>query len=970
MNEACRNLILASEIAGFLHDLGKLLAEFAEEGMQGGVNRADKVKAAGFGAAHGAILEDERRAYPEPGSHLWLQHLKAHPGWREVLQIPDAWIEAGSCQAQGLGEPLRQHHANKHFPADELSLLGDLYMLGADVRDSALDKGSGKTRSSKQRLGYGFIADSFGQESKPYGPELLRDVWADVAAMLPAMLFDESAQPWWQPAKARARLFVGLAPLFSAALGETRRPTNDVTLWHHCFSTASLFKSAVAEGVLKQDFSAWQDRDGFFDFKLQGRVRYRLLGIRWDWSKLTQGALKPVVYSALAQQKQEAIQALRELLEVAQPVGNCIYQDDNGAVFVVPGFYQGESETAQAASDHLFRDHILDALQDAILNSLVPLGAGTPVRVAWTRPNLYLSDYHQVLAVDAQYDHERWLQIGLTELQADWANKAGQAHICPQCGLRPGLARELEVYQSGLDDDDQNPQGWCLHCEALASDLQREKRRRHAEQLFGFAPETFNLQRIREQRNHADNARVVLLSVQINAKAIASGEALMTELARPYRDITLPEGKKSEPLPQDIQAAGDYLEDIWQWLLTQPDDAELEQQLNPKRGLIENLMGDGYWLKTSDGRMPDYDSVAKQGAALAEQFFLHEALPEGLGLYRHTGDRLLLFGIRKHASPARLARLWDDFRELWLDIMRKVAECTDHYAMPLSLDAHGFRLIVSAQDARHVIATIKTCLDERLQKVRGGIAPQLSALVFRDKFPLYVAMDALRRMERRPRRRQTWTVLSQEVAQQTVSLSWSTPHGNVDWVVNCSTGDSNQDDIWHPHVIVTSVDAGPQRLVLLKDLRPGMQVNLPVADFDFVVLDGTVRRYEIAYDEQGCRPHFILGQSGRSAYLWEHLPVVLDELPALIAGWSPSQSKGLIGQIIECYEKWVRDAPASLQDSGREAWHLHVRALLTRVTPPLSSPETELIMSSLDDGLFFDAFEWAGFVEKAQKRMI
>ena len=69
--------------------------------------------------------------------------------------------------------------------------------------------------------------------------------------------------------------------------------------------------------------------------------------------------------------------------------------------------------------------------------------------------------------------------------------------------------------------------------------------------------------------------------------------------------------------------------------------------------------------------------------------------------------------------------------------------------MPLSLDARGVRFLVAAADAGMALNILRKRLDTVLNKTPAGLQPHLSTLVFREKFPLYLAMDGLRRMEGR-----------------------------------------------------------------------------------------------------------------------------------------------------------------------------------------------------------------------------
>ena len=208
-------------------------------------------------------------------------------------------------------------------------------------------------------------------------------------------------------------------------------------------------------------------------------------------------------------------------------------------------------------------------------------------------------------------------------------------------------------------------------------------------------------------------------------------------------------------------------------------------------------------------------------------------------------------------------------------------------------------------------------------------------------------------------------LVNPRIVTQEVVLNWQTPQGPVRWTVDLRTGDPAQSDLWYPHAICISRPEGPGRLVRLDQLEPGETIRLRPSTFDLMTLDGTARRYDLRYDAAGRRPHFILGEPGRRPHLLEQVP----ELLALAGqtGWNPSQVKGILGQVVECYEKWVRDAPAELRASGRDAWRTHCAAIFRRYLK--NQPEdreqlTALLQDEERPGLLFDAFEWSGFIEK------
>lgn len=976
MNKPHRDLILASEIAGFLHDLGKLLPDFAEENFKKGNNLSEQAKERNkIGAAHGAILEPGR-LYPSQeqlAAHAEWQalfdRLLCDPSWQAVIDIPAAWRHENTRQAQGLGAPLRQHHAVYGFPEDQQTLFGDVYSGGADIRDSALDKGSGKCADAKQAKHSAWICDGLGRKRAPYSVDTLSKNWEQTVAVLQRAFAAFAAKP--DVLSFREALYRELKPIFEQALGETRRPTNDVTLYHHCFSSASHFKAAMAEGVLRRDFRAWQNKKGLFNWNELGRIRFRLLGIRWHWAELSRGVLRPVALAGLSQARRQAESALNELLALRYPIGNVIYRDDDGVLLLVPGFYQGTGDAAEQSSEALFAEHVLETLQHDIASCLSPLGCGTGFHLYWSAPTLYLTDYAEALGVNPNPARQRFLQVGLTELQALWHTApqrfAGrQIQICPQCGLRPAATREMALDESALGEQD-----LCAVCTDLCNEQAFKERRRSAETLFGVQPRGFNLQDISQRRNKSENGRMVLISVQVDSAAIAGGEALATQLARPLEKI---EG--FDKLKWNANQLGDAFDDLLK-ALRNNDAAALDAIDKDFVDKVGDWIGDNFWLSKNkdgqykaDGRSLQKDKFA-QALDVAESFYLREAAPKNLGLCRHDGDRLALFAQRKHASPARLQRLWDDLEALWRETIGEIAALTGNDLMPLSLDTRGLRVIVAAGDASDVLLAVQRRLLTHFSKVRGGLPVHVSALAMRAKFPLYIAMDAIYRMERRvaAKPRQEWTVMSCEKRNGFVNIAWQTPQGQVDGAVDLDTGDPAQEDIWHPHLVCTSRAEGPDRLVHVSRLNAGDVVSVPVSTFDFMTLEGSARRFDIHYDDKGRRPHLIFGRPGRAPHLLEQMPEIIDSKSnwAAKTAWNSSQLKGLHGRFVETYENWVHGAVDEAQrELGFNAWRAHVADVLGRYLPGHDRAELrKALLEAVVDGRFFDAVEWNAYICKS-----
>ena len=388
-----------------------------------------------------------------------------------------------------------------------------------------------------------------------------------------------------------------------------------------------------------------------------------------------------------------------------------------------------------------------------------------------------------------------------------------------------------------------------------------------------------------------------------------------------------------------------------------------------------NAMKENKEDKNKDGRGEPLE--------VAKDFFLRESadLPEQLKLVRHDGDRLALFAMRKHPSPARLQRLWEDLHDLWKKIITELGKEFETEIIPLSLDSSGFRFVVAANNSTIVVQRINSKLQQSLNKLKGSLAVHLSCIVTNSKFPFYLALETLNKMESRIKniRYQNWKLLNNPTKDDNdfINLTWETLQGIVNWKIDVSTSDKNQDDIWHSYFILNKrdgkeVEAGPNRLVHIKNLKANDEVLIMPSTFDFMALEGTARRHQLYYtlnkeNNTLCRPHWVMGEKGCT-------PLLLDTFNDFVnlvklAGWDDGDSnygkaKRLAGEMVETYEKWVRDVPESLRKEGKKAWESHLKNMLNRYCPKVDKMAKENILATIKDGRFFDALEWLIFIGK------
>ena len=158
----------------------------------------------------------------------------------------------------------------------------------------------------------------------------------------------------------------------------------------------------------------------------------------------------------------------------------------------------------------------------------------------------------------------------------------------------------------------------------------------------------------------------------------------------------------------------------------------------------------------------------------------------------------------------------------------------------------------------------------------------------------------------------------------------------------------------------------------IKNLKANDEVLIMPSTFDFMALEGTARRHQLYYtlnEENNTlrRPHWVMGEKGCT-------PLLLDTFNDFVnlvklAGWDDGDSnygkaKRLAGEMVETYEKWVRDVPESLRKEGKKAWESHLKNMLNRYCPKVDKMAKENILATIKDGRFFDALEWLTFIGK------
>jgi hypothetical protein len=275
-----RNALLLAEIAALLHDWQKCI--------DGAV--------ASFWRKSSTVAQSKRA--------VWQQRVKSKslkPGdFDRSLARINVTLGGQSLDLKTLCQEGRDPSSAKQHSSWLVQRLGECHAL------AHVDKELGEQEQLDQACDR--IATAFGFE--PIEPqELLGPLLSTVNPLLQGLSLPND----------RANVLAAIRGVFSNAWGDTRRPVNEVTLWDWGWAVSSLYKSLVAEQLLKRGHSHWH-----------------LLRVNFDVLGLYAKAVKIADLLGYQRAVDEACAAVKKLVEEEYPLGNEVYRDSTGIYFTFP----------------------------------------------------------------------------------------------------------------------------------------------------------------------------------------------------------------------------------------------------------------------------------------------------------------------------------------------------------------------------------------------------------------------------------------------------------------------------------------------------------------------------------------------------------------------------------------------------------------------------------------------------------
>jgi len=746
----------------------------------------------------------------------------------------------------------------------------------------------------------------------------------------------------------RVRFEPEMSRIFNDALGDTRRPINEVTLWDWSSTVAALYKAALAGALL-----GYQPQPD--------DLRWRLLSIRVDSQSFYGHVARLPDLLTRQHLLRDAFEHVRALLEEKYPLGSRVHQDENSSIYVVPNLSDllDVTDAQDLKLAYLIQSSFADGLakdgaQLALSGEIVPEISLDRKEWQAQRPDRTLDPPPVADILGQKISTHANVQI-----VASWWSGGINRDLCPVCGLRPIAAPDTKAGRRKV----------CDVCE-----------RRRADRAGEWAS---NLSTTIWTDEVADvNGRLALIVGQFDLAQWLDGMMVQTLL------VTDP--ASGNPVAKNPSFA--RLRRVWEttkrfWEETQaafPDTVGLagpRLEVVPQDRAHLNL-GRFHTCELLLGRIRlsvVWDSDNCRFITCDNLDYM--AKPEQAGQPIQQAIAVgQTFSIEKPAG-------YESKDKMWAKITAEhVNELSGQYtpAIPILAEPRTFMALVPADRALKVVKAIQARYEREMSKVRNRLPLTLGVVYFGRRTPLAAAMDAGRRMLKAQVTSDRWQVVRNDERGQIDAPDYlktsshfgkwrevGLQNGERELSVRVSTvmGDGTTPDVWYPYWRVENNPTGRVRQFTgpdgeqwghVCDLQPGDQVGFTPSTFDFEYLDTTARRFEVSYDGGHRR-----GKDKRQR------PYLLEEIEQLERAWemlrppeSTSQITGLAALIETKRADWKKPTGAEAlalpdDDPFRQLCHdaLANTAWRSRKWKDLSEEDKRFLERAALSSMLADALE-------------
>lgn len=523
-----------------------------------------------------------------------------------------------------------------------------------DRKDSAYDKGIVREKQSIEDTN---IYSPFGYSKEKIDLNCLQKRFEDLEERL-IPLFKNYILGKTEINCFRKSLLKDLKLTFSHSLGETRIPANDVTLWDHSYSTASLFKSVLSAFVCGVNPDP-------------KNLKWRIFGVSWNGIGFINTGRKVADIQERNDIIEDIKRELKKKFEDDYPIGNAIYEDTNGVYFTFPDLSSDKSkELAKECAEQ-----VLKIISDESDNELWPIFTLSKTSRSLT-----------ILASELKYASEKRKIPKMSSAlfvegkpekffgNPEIATSVKGQDVCPVCRIRPKNVKEEK----------------CNVCE------KRRKGRR--DKWLNNRQDTIWTDEVADKNN-----RIALISLSFNLDKWLDGTMIGTIYSQSFKDWLDKENENllkiqyelKEKIIKQIESLEKAIEGMKKAKDSSKVKARIDKKIKEKVNLEQNIKQLTFNLNPDKNtvyrilniflKIKDNDKEA--AAKILNTFFVENiGLREGT-LEEHLSnikeriqpnnldkENLAAYLFTQNPSPARLYRMWQETEEFFDLIIREIKD--------------------------------------------------------------------------------------------------------------------------------------------------------------------------------------------------------------------------------------------------------------------------------------------------------
>ncbi len=329
-----------------------------------------------------------------------------------------------------------------NLPLTELMLGGEsskyfvkqIFFRGCENVNSGIDKGSPKVQLQTPL----WLSNAFGSFKHLVDEKDLDDARLTFFKNLDCFLQSKNYYqfPNWQ--EIRKFIFDEINLWYSKLLSDSRYPVNDVSLWDQAYMTASMFKAVLANMILdNSNVQTYQNNPT--------SIKWRILGIQYDKFGLAEKGFKPAHIKWYREVSKEIDEEIKKLLEYEYPVGNEVYRDESGIYFIVGEDLGENKDGSEVLKNDLseIKEKILEIFKEKSKDEFYPA-------IFLTKASRGLMNLTFLL----EKERENFLKADWSKKDLTINNNSKAIGICQIC-------RQRLVFEDDARDENQNI---CLDC--------------------------------------------------------------------------------------------------------------------------------------------------------------------------------------------------------------------------------------------------------------------------------------------------------------------------------------------------------------------------------------------------------------------------------------------------------------------------------------------------------------------------